>query len=271
MSTDDKTRLLPQTAEWYDRLATLQAGYYYPWRSQLGTCNGEDEYLALVRQHLRPDTDVIDAACGHGEVALALAPLCRSVLAYDRIAVWVELAQQAARQRSLTNVTFVCHNSSPTVNGGQPRLPAPNAWFDLLICSKGPFHWIEDARRVARPGAVLLMLVPDATPLTAWNVWLPEALRWKGATDPHWARPAIEQRLAVVGLAIHSWWSFDVPEIFPDPEQLYTWLAWGCTQEEVPSFADVFPVLEHIFVEYGSAEGVAIRHHRYLWKAVVPG
>ena len=263
-------RLSPQTAEWYDRLTTLQRGYYYPWRSQLSPWNGEDAYLALVRQHIRPDADVLDVACGHGEVAVAIAPLCRSVLGYDRTAAWVELAQQAARERGLLNATVVCHDSSPEANGGRARLPAANASFDLLICSKGPFHWIEDARRVARPGAVLLMLVPDARPLTPWHAWLPESLRWYVAPDPHWARPAIEQRLAAAGLSLHSWWSFDVPEVFPDAEQLYTWLSWGATPDEIPSFAEVCQVLERVFAEHGSPEGVELRHHRYLWKAVVP-
>ena len=32
----------PHTAEWYDRLAALQPGYYHPWRSRLGAWNGED-------------------------------------------------------------------------------------------------------------------------------------------------------------------------------------------------------------------------------------
>src|SRR5689334_12869975 len=164
--------LQPQTAEWYDRLTTLQEGYYYPWRSQLGDWNGEDEYPTLVCRHLSSDADVLDVACGHGEVALAIAPLCRSVLGYDRTAAWVELAQRSARVRGVTNATFVCHDSSPDANGGRARLPAPDASFDLLICSKGPFHWIEDAPRVARPGATLLMLVPDATPLTPWHTWL---------------------------------------------------------------------------------------------------
>ena len=35
--------------------------------------------------------------------------------------------------------------------------------FDVLICGKGLSPWIEDAWRVARPGAVLLMLAPDCS------------------------------------------------------------------------------------------------------------
>lgn len=259
-----------QKAEWYDRLATMQQGYYYPWRSRLGGWNGEEIYQTMVREHLSPDADVLDAACGHGAMALDLAPHCRSVLGYDRTAAWIELAQRAARERGLTNATFVCHDSSSEANGGRPRLPAPDASFDLLICSKGPFHWIEDARRVARPGAVLLMLVPDATPLPPWHAALPEALHWYVAPDPHWARPAIEQRLAVSDLKLHSWWSFDVPEMLPDPEQLYMSLTFGRTPDEAPTLAKVRPALERLFAEQSGPDGLEVRHRRYIWKAVTP-
>lgn len=264
-------RIPAQTPAWYDRLATLQEGYYYPWRSTLPAWNGEDTYLELVGQHVRPNADVLDVACGHGEISLTIAPQAKSVLGYDRTAAWIELAQRAARERGLTNASFVCHDSSPDANGGQARLPAGGESFDVLICSKGPFHWIEDARRVARPGAVLLMLVPDADPLTAWHGLLPESLRWKDAADPHWARPAIEQRLETGRLSLHSWWSFDVLEVFPDPEQLYSWLTFGRTPDEVSSYEEIQSVLEHVFAEHGDSEGVAIRHRRYLWKAIVPG
>lgn len=271
--TDD--RLIPQTATWYDRLATLQQGYAYPWRSQIGVWHGEDAYLALVRQHLRPDLDVLDAACGHGEVSVEIAPHVRSVLAYDRTAAWIALGQQAARSRGLANLTFVCHDSSLEANGGRARIPAEDGSFDLLLCSKGPFHWLEDARRVARPGAVLLMLVPSDPPLTPWHDLLPPALQWQAPDDPHWAQPAIERRLAVGRLALESWWSFEVPEVFPDPEQVYAWRAWGTVPGEVPPFSEVRQALERIFAEHaanhGPGRGVAIRRRRYLWRAVVPG
>jgi SAM-dependent methyltransferase len=268
-------RLIPQTAPWYDRLATLQQGYGYPWRSAIGAWHGEDAYLALVRQYLRPDLDVLDVACGHGEVSVEVASRVRSVLAYDRTAPWIALGQEAARARGLTNLTFVCHDSSLEANGGRARIPAGDGSFDLLICSKGPFHWLEDARRVARPGAVLVMLVPSDTPTTTWHAALPAALQWRDRADQHWAQPAIERRLAIGGLSLDSWWSFEVPEVFPDPAALYARLTWGTVPSEVPSFEEVRPILERIFAEhaaqYAPGWGVAIRRQRYLWRAVVQG
>ena len=260
--------VIPHSPAWYDRLAQEQVGYYYPWQSLLPPLHGEDLFLQMVKQHVSPELDVLEVACAHGELTLALAPLCRSILGYDRVAAWIERAQSAAAQHGFTNARFACHNSSSEANGGQPRLPALADSFDLLICSKGPFHWIEDARRVARSNAVLLMLVPDSTPLPTWHSQLPVSLQWQAYSDPHWAKPAIEQRLAVGGLELDSWWSFDVPEIFPNPEQLYVHLSWGKTISQIPTFIEVRPILDHIFHAYGSDEGVAIRHFRYIWKAI---
>jgi SAM-dependent methyltransferase len=261
--------LRPHSPAWYDRLAENQEGYYYPWHSSLPPFHGEALFPVMVRQYLSPQMDVLEVACAHGELSLSLAPHCRSVLAYDRIASWVNRAQRAATARGLTNITFVCHDSSSEANGGQPRLPASDGAFDLLICSKGPFHWILDARRVARPSAILLMLVPDVDPITPWHARLPEALRWPAAPDPNWARPAIEQQLSAIGLEIDCWWSFDVPESFADPDQLYRWLSWGRAPDDIPSLAEVRPTLEAIFRQFGRAGGVEKRTRRYIWKATV--
>ena len=70
---------------WYDRLATLQDGYYYPWNSHVATLNGEDAYLDLIQQHVTLDKDVLEIGCGHGEVAISIAHQCRSIIAYDRV------------------------------------------------------------------------------------------------------------------------------------------------------------------------------------------
>jgi SAM-dependent methyltransferase len=263
--------LVPHSPAWYDRLATLQTGYHYPWQSTLGPFNGEDVFLAIVRQHLQPDADVLEVACGHGELALAVAPHVRSLLAYDRVPVLIELAHQAAQDQGSANVRFMVHDSSAEANGGSPRLPADDASFDLLLCRKGPFHCMEDARRVARPGAALLMLVPDNRPHPVWHDALPDTLRWPAGGDPGWARRSVEQRLEIGRLSVDSWWEFDVPELIPSPEQLYVLLTWGHALNEVPAFAEVRPILERIFAEHATLNGIALRHHRHVWKAVVPG
>jgi hypothetical protein len=122
------------------------------------------------------------------------------------------------------------------------------------------------------------MLVPDATPATPWRALLPTSLEWWFGDDPLWPRASIERRLGGVGLAIESWWSFDMPELFTAPEHLYGWLTWGSVPDEVPAYADVRSILESIFAEHAARyqidgsdlTGVAIRRRRYLWRAGVP-
>ncbi len=259
--------LKPHSVEWYERLSNTQQGYFYPWRTRLGAWHGEDVFRTLVFEHLRPGLDVLEVACAHGDLALAMAPRCRSVLAYDVTARYIELARQAALERGIGNATFVQYDSSLDANGGRARLPAADGSADVIVCSKGPFHWMDDAPRVARPGAALLMLVPDMTPLAPWTELLPEMLRWEAPVD--WARPAVEARLGAAGLRLHSWWSFDAPELFDDPRELYVWRAWGFAEGEVPPYAEVAPLLEQIFRQYAGPDGLEIRHRRHIWKAVV--
>ncbi|MEJ2711199.1 MAG: class I SAM-dependent methyltransferase [Anaerolineales bacterium] len=262
-------RLKPHSDEWYDRLAQQQEGYYYPWKSKLAPYNGEDLFMEMVEQELlrgEPQAkDVLDVGCGHGEVTLQISPLSNSVLAYDRVASFIELAEKAAEEHGADNVRFLHADSRA---GGDVRIPAEDASFDLLISRRGPLHWLEDARRVARPGAVILQLNPMETPPPEWNTQLPEALRLPEVGE-RTMRQAVESHLASGDLALHSCWTFDVPEVFADTEQLYKRLSWGLAPDEAPSYAEVEPALQSIFEQYGDADGLALRFRRFLWKAVV--
>lgn len=267
-------RLQPHSPEWYDRLATLQRGYYYPWQSRVAPRNGEDAYLALLGEHLAPDKDVLDIGCGHGTVALDIAPRCRSVLAYDRVPSYIALAREEARRRGAGNVAFVCAGSAPEVNGGRARIPAGDGSFDVLTSRRGPLHWIEDARRVARPGAVLIQLNPDEVP-APWDAELPAELRQTPPGSPPQdpavfaMRPAVDRRLASAGLHLRSCWTFDVPEYFADPEQLYVRLTFGRTADEAPAYDTVREQLEGLFARHATRQGLVLRHRRFLWMAVV--
>jgi SAM-dependent methyltransferase len=194
-------QIRPHSPAWYDRLATLQSGYYYPWKSILPPLNGEDTCFKLVAQHLFSGADVLDAGCGHGEVALEFASRCRTILAYDRVADYIRLAEESARQKGITNVTFLCADSSAEANEGKPRIPAEPDAFGLLISRRGPLNWIEDVRRVARPGAVSIQLNPQPLPAPPWNDELPEPLRIPAPMIGSF-REVIEPRLALGGLAL---------------------------------------------------------------------
>jgi len=272
-------KLTPHTEEWYAWLSKQQKGYYYPGRKVLSPWHGEDSFQTLVFEHLQPEMDVLEVACAQGDLSLAMAPCVHSVLAYDATPGYIDLARKAAEARGITNVRFLVHNSRAQFNRGQPRMPAEDHSIDLWVNSKGPFHPILDAPRVCRPGAVMLMLVPDGgVPgggrTAPWIEFLPEPLRGLAfpadRNDPNWAYKSIEQNLAEAGLRLHSWWDFDVPCYTPNPRELYIGLTWPFMEDEVPPYHEVEPALEQIFKEFAGPQGLENRWRRSIWKAVVP-
>ena len=264
-------RLIQHSKTWYDALAKVQQGYYLPWKSKLAEGNGEDAYIELVRKHLTPESDVLEVGCGHGDMALSLAPLCRSIVAYDRVEDYIEIAKKNARERNITNVTFLCYDGKDAASD-EVRLPVEDASVDMITVRRGPLYWIADAGRVTRPGAVLIQLDPWEEPIPAWSDKLPHLLhyersgRYSGAGSRH---QSVENRLNQNGLLLHSSWGFDVPEVFSDPKELYTALTWGIPADQVPSFEDVHYKFQNIYKRYAEKEGIVLRHCRFLWKAVV--
>jgi SAM-dependent methyltransferase len=270
-------RLTPHTEEWYAWLSKKQKGYFYPGRRSLPAWHGEDSFLRMVFEHLKPEMDVLEVACAQGDLAMAVAPHVRSVLAYDATPGYIDLAHLAARERGITNASFLVYNSRAQFYGGRPHIPAEDHSIDLWVNRKGPFHPILDARRVCRPDAVMLMLVPSGgVPaegrLPAWTSLLPEpfSLGDPNRSDPNWAYKAIEQNLAEAGLRLHSWWDFDVPEYIPEPRELYASLAWPFMEDEIPPYQEVEGIFEGIFKEFAGPQGLENRWRRSIWKAVIP-
>lgn len=53
-------------------------------------------------------------------------------------------------------------------------------------------------------------------------------------------------------------WTFEVPEVFPDPEQFYIWSSWGFAPGEMPPFEQVRAQLTALFQRHASAAGLAV-------------
>ena len=259
-----------QTKEWCERLAAMQGGYFYPWKAELPPFNGEDTYWDLLCQHLSPEADVLEAGCGHGVDALNIAPRCKSLLAYDRVQPYLDIAAEAARKAGAGNIRWVCADSSANSNGGRVKIPAATASADLVVSRRGPTNWIEDAPRVCRPGAVLLQLNPNGMPLPPWNDELPQDLRISppDPKDPP-VLQTVEKRLSLAGLQLDSAWTFDVPMRFADGEQLYLFLGFGRAPGEVPAYDEARPALDGVFARHAGPKGLEVRRRRLLWKAVV--
>ncbi len=259
--------LAPHSDAWYDRLSTLQDSYFYPWESTLSPLNGEDEYLHLLADLVTPDMTVLDVGCGHGEVALWLAPQCKWVVAYDRTTAFIEKARTSAEIANLSNLSFIQADgvASLLTAADFPQHAHP---FDLIISRRGPLHWVADVGQLGRVGTILFALNPKESQLPPWNERLPEPLRLANPRTTS-RQQSVERRLAQAGLRLQSAWAIDVPEWFASPEQLYVKLSWGYTAEEVASFAEVEPILNAIFAEFGTEQGLAVPHGRFMWQAVV--
>ena len=253
--------------DWYDNLAAVQTGYYYPWKSQVATGNGEKAFIDLVMQSLSADTTVLEVGCGHGELTLSLAPHCKQITAYDRVPSYIELAKQAQAKSQIENIDYVCCNAN---DGSEIQLPAEDQSIDLIIGRRAPMHWIADAKRVCRPGAKLIALCPMEEPIPAWSSKLPPKMHYENSgrhTGSGSIHQSVSNRLHQAGLMLHSGWGFDVPETFADPKELYRMITWGLPRAEVPSFDDLSHKFDNIYDKYAESQGIVLRHCRYLWQA----
>jgi SAM-dependent methyltransferase len=265
--TDDDD-LMPQSAAWYERLARRQRGYFYDWRATLEPGNGEELYTQLVERELGPSLDVVDAGCGHGKDVLRIATRVRSVVGYDRMQAFIELAEAERRARGIDNARFVCADSKPS------GMPLPASSIDLFLCRRGPRNWIADAARVARPGAVLLMLSPISGDVPAWNDELPEQLRFprSGELPSHLepTRVDIGSRPARIGAKLTEEWYCEVDELFSEPRELHRCRVWGREPALVPSYEPSAPGLERVFARHATGGHLRIEHRRWICRAVAP-
>lgn len=252
----------PEFVRHHERLFERWGGFFYPWRSEIEEPNGETAYTELVSDHLGPELDVLEAGCGHGTDALALAPQVRSLVGYDAVTPFIETCRQRARAAGIENARFVVANSS-TKSGGP--LPLPDRAFDLVISRRGPTSFVLDAPRLCRPGAAIVQLCYMVTPVPAWAEALPPALQL--APESESIPGKVHDYLARAGLTLHSERFFDVAERFDDPAELLTRLTWN--RDAVDDERAALRQVEAAFARHAVGGALSLRHRRYLWKAVV--
>jgi SAM-dependent methyltransferase len=106
--------------------------------------------LMCEAARLRPDSRVLDVACGPGLVALAVAGSAGHVTGLDLTPAMLDKARDLQRQRGLSNLTWDL--------GRADSLPYPAGTFDAALTRFSFHHLIDPARalsemvRVCRPG-----------------------------------------------------------------------------------------------------------------------
>jgi ubiquinone/menaquinone biosynthesis C-methylase UbiE len=156
--------------------------------------HSEDRTLDIFRElgDFSGTERVLDSGCGPGLVSCYLTSFANDLIGLDLTPVMVQLANETAAKRSITNVQFIV--------GNMLELPFPKDHFDVSI-SRYAFHHLENPQiafaemlRVTKPGGKVIVL--DATPeemkQAAYNKF--EILR-----DPSHTKAWTPQELSLFG------------------------------------------------------------------------
>lgn len=242
-------------------------GFAHRWDSVVADGNGEDFFLELLDQHLRPGLDVLDVGCGHGEVALSVARRARSVVGVERHRELLEVAEELRSESGLTNVRFIqaeLRGPGDARPGGP--LPLADDSVDLVIDRRGPplDRYLDDLQRVARTGTVIIGMHPAGTaPPPSWAADLPslgdrfhsfgydEVASW--VTGP----------LTRQGITCYRLWWIDVPEYLYSARSIYDRLA----DDTMPPWNSVAAEVEAAYENNHTDGALALRHIRLVWTA----
>jgi ubiquinone/menaquinone biosynthesis C-methylase UbiE len=110
----------------------------------------------LARAALRGEERVLDAGCGPGHTALALAPTAGSVVGVDLSPSMLEQARRLAGEREAANASFE--------EGDVESLHFADGSFDLVTSRYSAHHYphperaLAEFHRVLRPGGRLLLV-----------------------------------------------------------------------------------------------------------------
>ncbi|HLV34308.1 MAG TPA: methyltransferase domain-containing protein [Spirillospora sp.] len=123
---------------------------------------GEDlqRIVQLIAEH--PAQHALDAGCGAGHTAAAIAPYAEKVVAFDLTPLMLEQVEALAAERGLTNLT--------TKLGDIENLPFEDNSFDLVTSRYSAHHWphpqtaLNEIARVLQPGGRFIfsdIVAPD--------------------------------------------------------------------------------------------------------------
>lgn len=145
----------PEVMDW-DSVYRQEAGFDGPPPWNIGEPQPE---LARIIAETDIVDDVLDAGCGHAELALSLAARGHTVVGLDLSPTAVGAAAAAAAERGLDTATFACADITD-FGGYDDRF---RTIFDSTLFHSIPVEgrtgYLTSIRRAAAPGARLYILV----------------------------------------------------------------------------------------------------------------
>lgn len=150
-----------------DKQFSEQADAYL--KSAVHAQGSEFELIKLAVEQNR-QAKVLDLGCGAGHVSFHIAPLVEKVIAYDLSAAMLEVVNQTAKVKGLTNVQ--------TVKGIAESLPFEDNCFDFVISRYSAHHWqdlgvaLRAVKRVLKPNGVAIFIDVVAPELPLLDTYL---------------------------------------------------------------------------------------------------
>jgi SAM-dependent methyltransferase len=136
-------------AKFWDDLAEKYAA------KPVGNLSAFERKKAITREHLRPDSRVLELGCGTGTLALEMSPLAGQIHAWDVSAEMLRIANEKKQTLGVTNVFF----RQGTLEGAVPHEPKyfDSAWaYSILHLVPDRKHTLKTIFDLLKPGGVFI-------------------------------------------------------------------------------------------------------------------
>jgi SAM-dependent methyltransferase len=141
-----------------DGLAELKQGLRAAWMAgdfgQIARLNTQEAEGFVARLNLKPETKVLDVACGTGNQSIPAARTGAQVIGLDIASNLLQQARQRAESENL-KIEFI--------EGDAEKIPYPAGQFDVVLSMFGamfaprPEVVASELKRVCRPGGLIAM------------------------------------------------------------------------------------------------------------------
>lgn len=138
-------------------------------RQDIGDMAAYEKKLAWTREHLTPESCVLEFGCGTGSTALLHAPYVKQILATDYSREMIEIGQNKAKEQGVSNVSFDC----VTIQELAKPAESFDAVLGLNVLHLDP-QWessIERSYELLVPGGVFVTSTACLTELSAPMRW----------------------------------------------------------------------------------------------------